>query len=99
MKEMVAIVPNHRPAYVAEPISGDNNEVTEIRLNPVVAWKVVYTESSEEDSSFASPITAESLPSTYAIYYSDTESWIIPEDRMGDGLVELLEEFNLRASR
>lgn len=94
MKEMVVIVPNHRPAYVAEPIFEDNNAVTEIDLNPIVAWKVVYTERPEEDSSFALPITVESLPSTYAIYYSDTETWVMPENCMGCGLAELLEAFN-----
>ncbi len=72
MTSLVAIVPNSRPAFVAEPVS-DENKVVEIVLEPVVAWKIVYeSDPSNEFNDIATgiPITIHSgLTRDYAVYY------------------------------
>lgn len=96
MPYSVAIIENSMPAYIAEPVTDENN-VAEIILEPIVAWKVIYesTESNEfSDTATAIPVTIHAgLPSTYAVYYSDTEIWSIPEVTTSKGLDRLLEYF------
>ena len=92
MKILVSIVSNSRPAYVAEPVT-DGDKVTEIVLEPVTAWKVIYELDENSDVGSSVPITINMLTSTYAVYYSDTDMWSIPENTCGKGLNTLLEYF------
>ncbi len=98
-KWSVAIVPNNRPAYVAEPLEGESG-VEDIVLEAIVAWQVIYDHSSDTEVASAVPVTIHSsLPSTYAVYYSDTHAWSEPEGTMGKGLDDLLVEFRSRHER
>jgi hypothetical protein len=93
MKLSVAIVPNSRPAYVAEPVGGELG-IEEICLEPVTAWKVLYYDDENSDMASSIPITIHAvLPGQYAVYYSDTDMWAIPELTSDKGLDSLLVYF------
>ena len=99
MKKLVSIIENTRPAYIAEPVPNEKGVIVEIWLEPIVAWKVSYDESDDSDS-FAEPITVQcGVPSEYAIYYSDSERWSIPEITSDKGLDKLLIYFSEKAKK
>lgn len=96
MKNLTSIIANTRSAYVVTPVLDRKNAFVELNLEPVVAWKVTYDEydASNDSDSFAEPITIQiGLPPKYAIYYSDSERWSIPEHTSGRGLDTLLIHF------
>ncbi len=95
----VTIVPNNRPAYVAEPIEGENG-IEDIVLEAIVAWQVFYDPASSSEVASAVPVTIHSgLSDEYVIYYSDTNIWSESEGAMGKGLEDLLEMFKGRQKR
>lgn len=93
MKFSKTVVPNSRPAYVAEPVA-DSDKTVEISLEPVVAWQVLYDADGNGDTASAIPVTIHTLPSRYAVYFSDTDEWSVAEDTSNKGLDSLLEYFN-----
>ncbi|NOY73949.1 MAG: hypothetical protein GXP14_16535 [Gammaproteobacteria bacterium] len=94
MKSSIVIIPNSRPAYVAESCADENNNVGEVVLMPITAWRVEYSTDSGNDDACATPITTElGLPSNYAIFYSDTNQWSVPFDTWGTGMDDLLKHF------
>jgi len=91
---LFTIVPNSRPAYVAQPNYDEDDNVYEMALEPIAAWKVVYEANLDDKNSTAIPITTEmGLPKEYAIYYSDTDQWQIPHDSCGQGLDALCKHY------
>lgn len=98
MTYLKTFVPNSRPAYVAEPLV-DGDRAVEIILEPIVAWQISYASDEDNDMASATPVTIyASLPSRYAVYYSDTDMWSISEITSDKGLDSLLEYFNSRVN-
>jgi len=98
MASRIAIVPNCQPAYVAEPLQNDAGQLDEVHLEPIVAWKVVYEADDElSDTAMGIPVTVHGgVSEGYAIYFSDTKRWSIPEGSIGKGLDDLLKHFQER---
>jgi len=99
MNKLTTIVPNSRPAYVAEACTNEKNEIVEVSLSPIVAWRIEYESELNSENSSAIPITTDiGLPTNYAIYYSDTEQWNVPFETWGSGLSDLLAHFQLKGN-
>ena len=94
MNKLTTIVPNSRPAYVAEAITNENDSVDDVILIPIVAWQIESYSEKDNENLCAQPITTElGLPDNYAIYYSDTKVWSVPLDSWGSGLSDLIKHF------
>lgn len=94
MDNSFTVVANTQPAYVAVPHYDENNNIVEIDLEPIVAWKIIHIPHLNETESTAIPITTEEgLPKSYAIYYSDTKRWTIPTQVTGIGPTSLIKHF------
>lgn len=99
MFDSVAIIPNSRPAYIASPVTDEDGSILEISLDPIVAWRVDY-QKKDDSMNVAIPITTDSiLPGDYAIYFSDTKEWSVPEHCAGEGLQKLREHFEEERER
>lgn len=88
-----SIVSNSRPVYIALPIEGDEDHDFEIMLEPIVAWKVRYSDDDSNHANFAEPIINNLSPDKYAIYDYETEIWSILNYTSGKGLETLAEHF------
>ena len=86
-----SIVSNSRPVYIALPVEGDENHDFEVMLEPIVAWKIRYSDDDSNHANFAEPILNNLSPSKYAIYDYETEIWSIPDYTSGKGLDTLVQ--------
>ncbi len=91
MNDLISIVPVQQPTFIASKIfEADIDDVFNIELMPVVAWRVEYDKDDIDDSR-AYPVTIEhELISGNAIYFQNTEQWYIPSVTYGKGLDNLL---------
>jgi hypothetical protein len=92
-KTMVSIVSNARSVYVATPIIDKNNNVVEIELEPVVAWKVIYDEDKNSSDDYAEPVISGFVPREYALYDHKTDIWNVSQSAFGNGLKNLIKHF------
>ncbi|MEY8240021.1 MAG: hypothetical protein RPT25_06725 [Cycloclasticus sp.] len=100
MDTLVTIIPNSSPAFIAQPNYDEDDNIYEIDLEHITAWKVIYVANVEDNNSSTIPITPElGLPEMYAIYYTDTQKWQIPHHRSGHGLDSLTEYFKDETAR
>lgn len=90
------IVSNTRPVYIALPVEGDENHDFEVMLEPIIAWKIRYSDDDSNHANFAEPIINNLSPDKYAIYDYETEIWSIPDYTSGKGLKELVKHFKER---
>lgn len=94
MENLVSVVSNTRPAFIAQPHFDEEDNIFEVDLEPIVAWKIIYNSNIEDENSIVMPITSEmGFPEGYAIYYADTKRWSFPTERSGHGLDKLLQHF------
>ena len=91
-----SIVSNSRPVYIALPVEGDENHDFEVMLEPIVAWKIRYSDDDSNHANFAEPILNNLSPDKYAIYDYETEIWSIPDYTSGKGLEELAKHLKER---
>lgn len=77
-----------------QPNYDEDNNVNEMDLEPIAAWKVIYHANLDDEISRAIPITTEvALPKEYAIYYSDNDQWRITHGICGQGLDALCKHY------
>lgn len=88
-----SIVSNHRPVYIALPVEGDEDHDFEISLEPIVAWKVRYSDHEKNIHDYAVPILNNFSSSQYAIYDYETDIWSVPDYTSGKGLDTLVDFF------
>ncbi len=91
-----SIVSNSQPVYIALPVEADKDHDFEIMLEPIVAWKIRYSDDDSNHANFAEPILNNLFPDKYAIYNYETEIWSIPDYTSGKGLEELVKHFKER---
>ncbi len=89
----ISIVSNNRPVYIALPVEGDENHDLKIELEPIIAWKVRYSDHKKNLHDYAEPILNNLSASRYAIYDYETDIWSIPDHTSGKGLDTLVEFF------
>lgn len=96
MEESFAVVPNHQPAFVAEAVKDGEDEVIDVDLDRVVAWRIDFKKDEQgKTSSMAIPVTV-NLPvddTDFVLYYSDTTQWEQYQGEVGKGLDSLLQHF------
>jgi hypothetical protein len=95
---MVSLVTNAQSVYVATPIiDNTNNNVTDIELEPVVAWKIIYDEDENSFNDHAEPIISGFVPKEYALYDHKTDMWSVSQSTFGNGLKSLVKHFQERS--
>ena len=96
MEESFAVVPNHQPAFIAEPVKNGEEEVVDVDLDRVVAWRIDVRKNEQgKTSSMAVPVTV-NIPvddTNFVLYYSDTTQWEQYQGEVGKGLDSLLAHF------
>jgi hypothetical protein len=90
----VKVVECATPLYVAEPVTEEENVVVEVVLVPIIAWRIEYSDESDNTSTIVCPITIEGAANDdHAIYSKETDEWHAPMSGSGKGLETLIEYY------